>query len=611
MLSEKAQKEIQEIIKRYPRKRSALLSALYVVQREYGYLPKEGMVEVAEILELAPVHVLEAATFYTLFNLQPVGKYLIQVCRTLSCGLMGANPLIQHLEDKLGIKVGETTPDGMFTLKMVECLASCGTAPMMQINDDYYENLTVEKLDQILTDLRTNGKSALASGPFKVPANGSGAEAANREVILLKNMMTPDYTGSLKDYEKQGGYQTVRKMFKEHTPQAVIDIVKKSGLRGRGGAGFPTGMKWDFIPKDPNLSKYLCCNADESEPGTFKDRQLIDQDPHQMIEGILIACYAIGAHTAYIYIRGEFAFGAKVLDRALAEAYRAGYLGKNILGSGFDLDVHLHRGAGAYICGEETALLESIEGKRGLPRVKPPFPATHGLYGKPTVVNNVETLSNLPHILKRGADWFLSIGSPPKSAGTRIFCVSGHVKRPGNYEVPMGITFRELIYGYAGGILGDRKLKAFIPGGASAAFFTEEHLDVKMDFDVVAQAGSMLGSGGVTIMDDTTCMVWAALSLMNFFHHESCGKCTPCREGSGWLYKILQRIENGEGQAEDLSLMPKLCGNIAGRTVCAFGDAEVAPVLSTLKYFRGEYETHIREKQCPFPREGRLLSVGH
>jgi len=611
MLSEAAKKEIKEILKRYPTKRSALLSALYIVQREYGYLTKEGMVEAAEILELAPVHVLEAATFYTLYNLQPVGKYHIQICRTLSCGLMGANPLIQHLEDKLGIKVDETTPDGMFTLKTVECLASCGTAPMMQINNDYYENLTTEKVDQILADLKTKGKSPLASGPFKVPANGNGASTRHGDLILLKNMMTPGYTGGLKDYEKQGGHQAVRKMFKEHTPQAVIDIVKKSGLRGRGGAGFPTGMKWDFIPKDPNLTKYLCCNADESEPGTFKDRQLIEQDPHQMIEGMIIACFAIGAHTAYIYIRGEFAFGAKILERALEEAYRAGYLGKDILKSGFDLEIYLHRGAGAYICGEETALLESIEGKRGLPRVKPPFPATHGLYGKPTVVNNVETLSNLPHILMRGADWFTGIGSPPKSTGTRLFCVSGHVKRPGNYEVPMGITFRELIYDYAGGILGDRKLKAFIPGGASAAFFTEEHLDVKMDFDVVAQAGSMLGSGGVTIMDDTTCMVWAALNLMNFFHHESCGKCTPCREGSGWLFKILQRIENGEGQLEDLALMPRLCGNIAGRTVCAFGDAEVAPILSTLKYFREEYETHIREKRCPFQKEGRLISVGH
>ncbi len=417
------------------------------------------------------------------------------------------------------------------------------------------------------------------------------------EEILLKNMKQPGYTGSISDYRKQGGYQALPKVLKELTPDQVIEIVKKSGLRGRGGAGFPTGLKWSFIPKDPKVPKYLCCNADESEPGTFKDRQLIDRDPHQMIEGLIIASYAIGAHTAYIYTRGEFSFGTAVLEKALAEAQQAGLIGKDILGSGYDLEVHVHRGAGAYICGEETALLESIEGKRGMPRFKPPFPATHGLYGRPTVVNNVETLSNIPHIITRGAEWYASIGTP-KSSGTRIFSVSGHVKRPGNYEVPMGITLRELIYEHAGGIRGDQRLKAIIPGGASAAFFTPDHLDVKLDFEEVAKAGSMLGSGGVTAMDDTTCMVWAAMNLLQFFHHESCGKCTPCREGSFWLHSVLQRIETGQGRVEDLDLMVNLSNNIGGKTICAFGDAEIAPVLSTLKYFKKEYEDHIREKRC-------------
>ncbi|HLB95098.1 MAG TPA: NADH-quinone oxidoreductase subunit NuoF, partial [Nitrospiria bacterium] len=359
------------------------------------------------------------------------------------------------------------------------------------------------------------------------------------EKILHKNLETPGYTGNLADYERMGGYQAIRKAFGQLKPGDLIEIVKKSGLRGRGGAGFPAGMKWDFIPKDPGLTKYLACNADESEPGTFKDRQLIERDPHQMIEGIILCCYAIGVKTSYIYIRGEFVYGAQVLERALAEAYAAGYLGKNILGSGVDLDVYVHRGAGAYICGEETALLESIEGKRGLPRTKPPFPAIHGLYGRPTVINNVETLSNLPHIVMRGAEWYAAIGSPPKSTGTRIFSVSGHVKRPGNYEVPMGVPLRELIYEHAGGIRGDKKIKAVIPGGASAAFLTEQHLDVKLDFESIASVGSMLGSGGVTVMDEETCMVRAALNLMEFFYHESCGKCTPCREGSSWLVQIM------------------------------------------------------------------------
>ena len=431
------------------------------------------------------------------------------------------------------------------------------------------------------------------------------------EKILHKNLETPGYTGNLADYERMGGYQAIRKAFGQLKPGDLIEIVKKSGLRGRGGAGFPAGMKWDFIPKDPGLTKYLACNADESEPGTFKDRQLIERDPHQMIEGIILCCYAIGVKTSYIYIRGEFVYGAQVLERALAEAYAAGYLGKNILGSGVDLDVYVHRGAGAYICGEETALLESIEGKRGLPRTKPPFPAIHGLYGRPTVINNVETLSNLPHIVMRGAEWYAAIGSPPKSTGTRIFSVSGHVIRPGNYEVPMGVPLRELIYEHAGGIRGDKKIKAVIPGGASAAFLTEQHLDVKLDFESIASVGSMLGSGGVTVMDEETCMVRAALNLMEFFYHESCGKCTPCREGSSWLVQIMRRIEAGHGKMEDLDTLLQVSGWIPGKTVCAFGDAEVAPILSTLKHFRGEYEYHIKEKRCLVGERGsEVIAIG-
>jgi NADH-quinone oxidoreductase subunit F len=423
------------------------------------------------------------------------------------------------------------------------------------------------------------------------------------EPLLLKNMLQPGYTGSLADYERAGGYQAIRKVLGKMAPAEVTDMVKRSGLRGRGGAGFPTGVKWAFIPKDHPGPRYLCCNADESEPGTFKDRQLMERDPHQMIEGMILAAYAVGIRTAYIYIRGEFALGAKILEAALKEAYQAHYLGENILGTGFALVIYLHRGAGAYICGEETALLESLEGKRGLPRNKPPFPATHGLFGKPTVVNNVETLASLPHIVNRGAEWFASLGNPPKSAGTRVFCLSGHVKRAGNYEVPMGITFREIIYEIAGGMRGSKPLKAFIPGGASAPFLTPDHLDVMMDFESTAQAGSMLGSGGVTVMEEGTCMVWAAENLLHFFYHESCGKCTPCREGSSWLLQILQRIEHGLGQPKDIPTLERLCPNIAGRTVCAFGDAEIAPIVSTLQYFRDEYETHIREKRCPFRNE--------
>ena len=434
---------------------------------------------------------------------------------------------------------------------------------------------------------------------------------AQYEKILLKNMEQPGYTGSLADYERAGGYQAFRKVLNDMQPDQVIEEVKKSGLRGRGGAGFPTGVKWGFIPKDHPGPIYLCCNADESEPGTFKDRQLMERDPHQMLEGMAITCFAIGAETAYIYIRGEFRLGTKILEKAIHEANAGGYLGENVLDSGRTIKIYVHAGAGAYICGEETALLESLEGKRGMPRFKPPYPATHGLYQKPTVVNNVETLANVPPIITRGGEWFAGIGSPPKSCGTRVFCLSGHVKRPGNYEVPMGIPFREFIDDLGGGMRSDKPLKAFIPGGASAPFLTPEHLDVKMDFEAVAMAGSMLGSGGVTVMEEGTSMVWAALRLMEFFYHESCGKCTPCREGSSWLAQILQRIWNKQGRDGDLEILDDLCKNIAGRTICAFGEAEVAPIQSTLMYFRHEYEALIREAQAMMPRRKEIPVLTH
>lgn len=429
------------------------------------------------------------------------------------------------------------------------------------------------------------------------------------ELVLFKNMAQSGYTGSFTDYKKTGGYAALEKALKEGSPANIIDEVKKSGLRGRGGAGFPTGLKWSFIPKDHVGPRYLCCNADESEPGTYKDRQLMERDPHQMLEGMAICCYAIGAATAYIYIRGEFDLGAEILEDAIAEAYKAKVIGKNIFGSGFSLDIFVHRGAGAYICGEETALLESIEGKRGKPRIKPPFPAIHGLYQEPTVINNVETLANVPHIINRGAEWFASIGIG-KSTGTRIFGVSGQVNRPGNYEVPMGVTVREMIYDIAGGIRGNKKLKAFIPGGASAPMMKPEHLDTPLDFESIKEAGSMLGSGAITVMDEDTCIVWAAMNLMEFFYHESCGQCTPCREGSGWVLQILRRIEQGHGREGDVDQLLDLCRRIEGKTVCAFGEAEIGPILSSIKHFRAEFEQHIAEKGCPF-HPNAALSMAH
>jgi NADH-quinone oxidoreductase subunit F len=416
------------------------------------------------------------------------------------------------------------------------------------------------------------------------------------EKILFKHRDVPDQY-RIDTYIKNGGYRALPKALKEHTPDELIEIVKKSGLRGRGGAGFPAGMKWGFVPKDSPKPRFLLCNADEGEPGTFKDRTLIENDPHQLIEGIIIAAYAIGAHRAFIYIRGEFYFGAGRLEQAMGECYQKGYLGKNILGSGFDLDLSIYRGAGAYVCGEETSLMESIEGNRANPRLKPPFPAAVGLYQNPTVINNVETLSNLPHIVLNGGEWYANIGMP-KSTGTKIFSLSGHVNKPGNYELPMGVTLRELIYKHGGGIKNNRKLKAVIPGGVSTPVLTADLLDVKMDFDSLYEAGSLLGSGATMVMDETTCMVKVAHRISRFFEHESCGKCVPCREGTRWIRQIMGRIENGKGREEDIELLRDICTNIAGKTVCPLADGAVVPITSTIEKFRDEYEYHIKHKKC-------------
>jgi NADH-quinone oxidoreductase subunit F len=414
--------------------------------------------------------------------------------------------------------------------------------------------------------------------------------------ILTKYIDLPE-SWTLKAYRSHGGYEAAVKAIKEYPADDLIELVKKSGLRGRGGAGFPTGMKWSFVPKNIPKPTYLVCNGDESEPGTFKDRLLIERDPHQILEGMIIASHALRVRTAFIYVRGEMTLGAKRLQHAIDEAYAAGCLGKNLLGTGMDLDLILFIGAGAYICGEETALLESLEGKRGQPRLKPPFPATVGLYGCPTVVNNVETLCNLPHIVTSGAEWYTSMGTE-KSPGTRLFSVSGHVKRRGVYELPMGVPLRQLIFEHAGGIRDGHTFKAVIPGGSSVPVLSEQHLDVGLDFESLQRAGSLLGSAGVIVMDDSTCMVWAALNLLHFYWHESCGKCTPCREGTGWFVKVLHRIEEGHGRLEDLDLLLDVSDNIRGKTFCPFGDAAVTPVESMIKLFRDEFEQHIVKRHC-------------
>ena len=414
------------------------------------------------------------------------------------------------------------------------------------------------------------------------------------EKVLLRNVGIPN-SWEIDTYVERGGYQALAKALKEHQPADVVAMVKASGLRGRGGAGFPAGVKWGFVP--PGVyPRYMVCNADEGEPGTFKDRVLIEHDPHGLIEGIAISSYACEAEMAFIYIRGEYEFGAQRLERAIEQAYERGCLGKDILGSGYNLDVVVHRGAGAYVCGEETALLSSLEGDRGHPRLKPPFPASEGVYRKPTIVNNVETLFNVPFIVERGADWYRDFGTE-KSSGLKLFSISGHVNKPGVYELPLGTPIMGLINDCAGGP--SQPIKAVIPGGSSTPMLPADKLEgLTLDYEAIAEAGSMLGSGAVIVIGQNTCIVRAVERLAEFYRHESCGKCIPCREGTDWLYQILHRIEHGGGREQDLDLLLDICDGIAGKSFCPLGDAALGPVRSSIEHFRDEYLFHIHEERC-------------
>ena len=414
--------------------------------------------------------------------------------------------------------------------------------------------------------------------------------------VLLRNVGI-DNSHEIETYLQRGGYQALAKALKEHRPPEIIDIVSKSGLRGRGGAGFPAGRKWSFCPKGV-YPRYLVCNADEGEPGTFKDRVLMEHDPHGLIEGIIIASYACEVEHAFIYIRGEYNLSTQRLRRAVDQAYARGYLGKKILGSGYSLELSIARGAGAYICGEETALLSSLEGKRGHPKLKPPFPAAEGLYRQPTVINNVETLFNVPFIVANGADWYRQWGTE-RSPGIKLYCVSGHVEQPGTYELAMDSSMHELIYDLCGGPKDGVPLKAIIPGGSSTPMLpADAALRCSLDYESIAEAGSALGSGAVIAIDERTCIVRVTERLAAFYAHESCGKCVPCREGTDWMYQTVRRLENGQGRTEDLDLLQDICSNIAGRCFCPLGDAAVGPVQSSIRHFRQEYEFHIREKRC-------------
>ena len=430
------------------------------------------------------------------------------------------------------------------------------------------------------------------------------------EKVITRNVGVEN-AWNIDTYEERGGYVGLRKALSEYKPDGLIDLVKASGLRGRGGAGFPTGMKWSFVPKG-NMQKYLVVNGDESEPGTFHDRELLENDPHQLLEGAIISSYAVGITKAFFYVRGEFALGYRRLQNAVAQAYAKGYLGNNILGSGFSCEAYTIHGAGAYICGEESALLESLEGNRPMPRSRPPFPAVVGLYSGPTVVNSVETICNVPHIVERGVEWYNSLGTAPRNTGPFIYSLSGHVNNPGNHEAPLGITVGELVYDIGGGIPGGRKMKAFIPGGASSAWMKPDCLDVKLDFDTLGGLKTMLGSGAQIVLDEETSVPHAALRLAEFYNHESCGKCTPCREGTRWMVKILRRVCEGTADSADIDRLFGIADRIGfgppnKLTLCALGDASTSCITSTIRGWREEFE-YVAKHGKPMTPSGLTVS---
>jgi NADH-quinone oxidoreductase subunit F len=641
--SAEVEAELEAICKRYPERRAALLPALRLCEREFGCVDLGGMQLVAHRLGLSPAYVQGTVSFYTHFRRPTDGTFVIEVCRTLPCALRGADDFARHVETKLGIGSGQTTADGLFTFKNAECMAACDKAPVCQVNGYNYELLDAKQFDQLVDDLRKDRDRDLSATPLKgvkdphpwtKPADPAAKrtkpegerdydhEALTHQPVLLKRC----YRGkpaSYEEYQKDGGYAGLKQAL-TLTPQKVIETIKEAGVRGRGGAGFPTGMKFSFVPPVEKVpgQRYFVVNCDESEPGTFKDRRLIEEDPHALLEGIAIASHALGVNDAYIYIRGEMVYGAEVLEKAVKEAYHHGVYGPDALGFGKRLDCTVHRGAGAYICGEETALLSSLEGGRGYPRLKPPFPAVKGAWGQPTIVNNVETIIDLSLLFARGLQWYQSLGTPPSPAGKykkfpkgapgsrgpKVWCVSGHVKRPGLYDVPFGVSLKTLIFDerFCGGMLPGRKLKGVVPGGSSFQVLTADEIDVPLCFDAVAEAGSSCGSAGIIVMDDSTSMVNALLNVLKFYAHESCGQCTPCREGSGWMMKIVDRILHGQGTLEDLDTIESIADQACGRTICVLAEAFSWPAQSYIAKFKKEFVDCIKMQRDP--AGGRLCA---
>jgi NADH-quinone oxidoreductase subunit F len=551
-----------------PQGRAGLLPALHAAQRLYGYLPEAVVAEIARSLGIPLADASGVIEFYSMFYPHPVGKNLVRVCTDPACALRGGEQVLQAAARKLGVGPGETTPDGAYTLEQVTCLGLCEHAPAALVNDTPLGSIDPARIDHLLASSGyfPNGR---VRGSLRMLTERCGKQCPR---------LCP---ATLQEYELGGGYLGLRKAL-AIPAEAVVAEIKDSGLVGRGGAAFPAGVKWEGARNAPGQPKYVICNADESEPGTFKDRILLGEDPHAILEGMLIAAYAIGAEKGYFYLRGEYAYLLPALEKALGEARQAGYLGENILGSDFRFEIELRLGAGAYICGEETALFESIEGKRGFPRIKPPFPTTHGLFGKPTLINNVETLANVPIILRLGANAYRETGTE-MSPGTKLFCVSGDVVRPGLYEVPFGITIRHLLFDQAKGLPEGRRLQAILFGGAAGAFATPDQLDIPLTFEDLRQAGLPLGSGVVTVFDETRDLRDVLYRLGRFFAHESCGKCYPCQIGTARQAEILARLRDGKALPGDFERLQDVGWTMTDASLCGLGQTAAAAVLSAMK----------------------------
>jgi NADH-quinone oxidoreductase subunit F len=577
--------EIEAHMALYPDSRSAALPALTAAQRVHGWCSPEAIEQVACVMGVTPAYLDAVTTFYDMLETEPVGRHSVYVCTNISCSLRGADELLETMVHAAGEAPGGAQE---FNVRAFECLGACDIAPMASVDGVYVGPLTTADVPQLLDDVRA-GRAVL---PDKQLARRPAA-VGGTPMLLLNGIDEPELA-TLEVYERRGGYQSLRKAL-AMSPEEVLEQLKASGLRGRGGAGFAMGTKVSFLPKG-SMDKYLVCNADESEPGTFKDRELMQKTPHSLIEGLIIASYAAGTNRSFIYIRGEYVLQADILDAALEEARTAGYVGERILGSDHSLSLVVHRGAGAYICGEETGLLDSLEGKRGNPRLKPPFPALQGLYQGPTLINNVETLSTVPTIIAMGGEEYAKLGVET-STGTKLVSVSGHVKRPGNYEIELGIRSREIIYDLAGGPPDGREVKCWFPGGSSSPVLTAEDLDVPYDFNSLAQAGSMLGSGAIIVVDDSTPILDVAMKVAKFYRHESCGKCTPCREGTNWTVKMLERIDTGEATPMDLEIMASVQEHIIGNCLCVLGDAMAMPIGSMIAKFKDEFQAHIEERR--------------